>query len=94
MLERYPDLAQDMPRNQNGGSTDGTLRCKTDLGLILDAIANDIENGGNDKTVEAVNFYLAPSNELNHIRLQVFQSVYAHERLGYYAKQAITGDLT
>ena len=26
--------------------------------------------------------------------MQVWQSVYAHERLGYYAKQAITGDLT
>ena len=94
MLDRYPALAQDMPRNQNGGSTDGTVRCKTDLGLILDAIAFDIENGGNDKTVEAVNFYVAPSGALNHIRLQVWQSVYAHERLGYYAKQAITGDLT
>ena len=51
MLDRYPALAQDMPRNQNGGSTDGTVRCKTDLGLILD-IAFDIENGGNDKTVK------------------------------------------
>jgi len=94
MLQRYPDLAQDMPRNQNGGSTDGTLRCKTDLGLILDGIADDIENGGNEKTVQAANFYIGSSGELLHIRLQVFQSVYAHERLGYYAKQAITGDLT
>ena len=94
MLQRYPDLAQDMPRNENGGSTDGTLRCKTDLGLILDGIANDIEFGGNFKTIEAANFYLNQNNELLHIRLQVFQSVYAHERLGYYAKQAITGDLT
>ena len=94
MLQRYPDLAQDMPRNESGGSTDGTLRCKTDLGLILDGIANDIEFGGNFKTIEAANFYLNQNNELLHIRLQVFQSVYAHERLGYYAKQAITGDLT
>ena len=31
MIARYPDLAQDMPRNENGGSTDGTIRCKTDL---------------------------------------------------------------
>ena len=43
MLARYPALAQDMPRNQNGGSTDGTLRCKTDLGLILDGLADDVE---------------------------------------------------
>ena len=44
MFQQYPDLAQDMPRNQNGGSTDGTLRCKTDLGLILDGFIDD-ENG-------------------------------------------------
>ncbi|BCV01318.1 MAG: hypothetical protein CM15mV41_1290 [Caudoviricetes sp.] len=55
MIALYPDLAQDMPRNQGGGSTDGTLRCKTDLGQILDAIANDIEEGGNKNTVTAGN---------------------------------------
>ena len=94
MLQRYPDLAQDMPRNQGGGSTDGTVRCKTDLGQILDGIADDIESGGNEKTVQAANFYLGNNDILLHIRLQVFQSVYAHERLAFYAKQAITGDLT
>ena len=94
MLARYPDLALDMPRNANGTSTDGTLRCKTDLGLIVDAIANDIEDGGNEKSVEAANFYLGNNNELLHIRLQVWQSIYAHDRIGVYVKQAITGDLT
>ena len=94
MITRYPDLAQDMPRNQNGGSTDGTVRCKTDLGQILDGMADDIENGGNEKTVQAAKFYLGNNDILLHIRLQVFQSVYAHERLVHYAKQAITGDLT
>ena len=93
MLQRYPELAQDMPRNQGGGSTDGTIRCKTDLGLFLDAIANDIENGGNLETVTGTGFYINNQGGLRYIRLQVFQSVYAHERLGYYAKQAITGDL-
>ena len=94
MLQRYPALAQDMPRNQNGGSTDGTLRCKTDLGLILDGIAKDIEQGGNLETTTAAKFYVGASGELLHIRLQVWQSVYAHERLAFYTKQAITGDLT
>ena len=55
MLDRYPDLAQDMPRNQNGGSRMEQLRCKTDLGLILDAIAFDIENGGNDRPFKQQN---------------------------------------
>ncbi|AOO10673.1 hypothetical protein RW060613_085 [Synechococcus phage S-RIM8] len=92
LIQRYPDLALDMPRNEDG-SGDGTDRCKVDLGLILDAIANDIEIGGNLKTVTASKFYIGANNRLLHIRLQIWQSVYAHTRLAYYAKQAITGDL-
>ena len=38
-------------------------------------------------------FYLGNNDELIHIRLQVWQSAYAHQRLAYYSKQAITGDL-
>ena len=94
MLQRYPDLALSMPRNANGTSTDGTLRCKTDLGLILDGLADDLDDGGNLETITAAKFYIGASGELQHIRLQVWQSVYAHERLGFYAKQAVTGDLT
>ncbi|BCV01317.1 MAG: hypothetical protein CM15mV41_1280 [Caudoviricetes sp.] len=37
--------------------------------------------------------YVGGNGELQHIRLQAFQSIYAHDRLGFYAKQAITGDL-
>ena len=92
MIARYPDLNLDMPRNGDGSGA-GTLRCKTDLSLILDGLADDIEDGGNKNTVAAGNFYLGVNDELLHIRLQVFQSVYAHERLAFYAKQAITGDL-
>jgi hypothetical protein len=92
MIARYPDLNLDMPRNADGSGA-GTLRCKTDLSLILDGIIDDIRDGGNRNTIQAGNFYLGINGELLHIRLQVFQSVYAHERLAYYAKQAITGDL-
>ena len=94
MLARYPDLANSMPRNADGTSTAGTERCKQDLGLILDDIAKDIEFGGNLNVSTTSRFYIGNNNELQHIRLQVWQSVYAHERLGYYAKQAINGDLT
>jgi hypothetical protein len=92
LLTRYPDLAIDMPRNESGDGS-GTLRCKTDLTLILNEIVKDIENGGNANTVQAAKFYLGENDELIHIRLQVFQSVYAHKRLGFYMKQAINGDL-
>ena len=69
-------------------------RCKTDLGLILDAIASDIEFGGNFNLVEGVKTYLGQNDVILHVRLQLLQSAYAHERLAFYAKQAITGDLT
>ena len=54
---------------------------KTDLGQILDGIADDIESGGNEGTVQAANFYLG--NNASPHSTQVFQSVYAHERLAF-----------
>ena len=92
MLARYPDLALDMPRNTDGSGA-GTLRCQQDIGLIIDAIANDLESGGNRNIVTGAKFYIGQSGELQHIRLQVFQSVYAHDRVGHYVKQCVTGDL-
>ena len=93
LIQRYPDLALDMPRNGDGSGS-GTARCKTDLSLILDNIAKDIESGGNENTIRAIESYLGINDEIQHIRLQLLQSLYAHTRLGYYMKQAITGDLT
>ena len=93
MIARYPELTLGMPRNADGSGA-GTLRCKTDLGIILDAIANDIEDGGNYNTLIAVKNYLGTNDEIQHVRLQLLQSLYAHNRLGFYAKQSVTGDLT
>ena len=93
MLQKYPDLATEMPRNTDG-STDGTLRCKTDLTILVGEILKDVRNGGNEFTVQAVKQYLGANDIILHVREQLFQSVYAHERLGFYMKQAITGDLT
>ena len=92
MISRYPDLNLTMPRNTDGSGA-GTLRCKTDLGLLLDALAKDLEFGGNKNSLTGAKFYVGVNNRLQHIRLQVWQSAYAHDRLGYYAKQAINGDL-
>ena len=93
MLTLYPDLVTEMPRNV-AGSTDGTLQCKTDLTLLLEQFCKDIEDGGNLNSTNVAKFYLGTNDVLLHIRLQVFQSIYAHNRLAYYMKQAILGDLT
>ena len=66
MIQRYPDLSNDMPRNGDGTGA-GTLRCKTDMALIVDSIAKDIEFGGNKNTVRAAKFYVDNKNELQHI---------------------------
>ena len=93
LLTRYPDLASEMPRNDvTAGS--GTLRCQQDLTLIVQELVKDIENGGNAFTVQVAKQYLDSNNEIRHIRLQVWQSQYAHDRLAYYMKQAIRGELT
>jgi hypothetical protein len=92
LIDRYPDLALDMPRNESGTGS-GTARCKTDLGLILDNLAKDIEVGGNFNTITAIKSYLGANDEIIYIRLQLLQSLYAHTRLGYYMKQAINGNL-
>ena len=81
-----------MPRNV-GGSDAGTLQCKTDLSLILEEFCKDLEDGGNFNTTNVAQFYLGTDNVLLHVRLQVFQSIYAHLRLAHYMKQAVTGDL-
>ena len=93
MLARYPDLALDMPRNFDGSGA-GTLQCKTDLALILQEFIKDLRDGGNFNTVNVAKRYLGTNDILLHIRLQVFQSAYAHERLAFYMKQAVNGDLT
>ena len=64
------------------------------MALIVGELAKDLEFGGNTNVVTTAKFYLNSNNELLHIRKQVWQSVYAHDRLAYYAKQAINGDLT
>ena len=94
LITRYPDLATEMPRNENGSGDAGTLRCKTDMALILAEVAKDLEYGGNSNTVTVSKFYVNTTGELQHIRKQVWQSVFAHDRLAVYAKQAINGDLT
>ena len=58
LITRYPDLATEMPRNENG-SGDGTLRCKTDMALILAEVAKDLEYGGNSNAIAVSRFMLA-----------------------------------
>ena len=92
LLAYYPNLVTEMPRNTDG-SGNGTSRCKTDLTLLTAAMVKDLRFGGNFYTTEAAKFYLGQNDEIIHIRLQLYGSLYAHEQLGEMMKLAITGDL-
>jgi len=92
MLARYPVLLTEMPRNQDGSGA-GTNRCKTDLTILLGALVKDLRFGGNRFTTEATKNYLGVNDEIRHIRLQLWGSLYAHDQLGEMSKLAITGDL-
>ena len=92
MINRYPHLALSMPRNEDGSGS-GTLRCKTDLGLILDAVANDIEEGENLNLLTGLSLYFGLMMKSYVRRAVGEEGCYAHEELAFYAKQAVTGDL-
>lgn len=91
LKNRYPDLEipGDGPNN-----LDGTNRCKLDLSLLLDAVAEDLENGGNYNSVTAAKFYINSDGGLNYIRLQALQSLYAHTQMSLLCQSAIDGTLS
>lgn len=91
LKNRYPDL--DIP-GDNSNSLDGTNRCKLDLSLLLNAVAEDLENGGNYNTVTAAKFYIDANGGLNFIRLQALQSLYAHTQMSLLCQSAIDGSLS
>ena len=91
MKDLYPDLI--IPGDETGGN-DGTSRCKLDLSLLLDAVATDLEYGGNYNTLGAGRFYLDENSGLRFITLQVLQSVYAHTQMNLLCQQAVDGTLS
>ena len=93
MLAEYPSLTQLMPRNNGGLSDAGTTRCRTDLVQIANAVADDLEVGGNEKTIQAVKFYIDSNGGILHVRLQLLQSLFAHEQIKELCKDAIDGTL-
>ena len=94
MLAEYPGLSQEIPRNQGGGSDAGTTRCRTDLILIANAVIDDIATGGNLNTIQAVKFYIDANGGIQHIRLQLLFSLFAHEQLNLLMQDAVDGTLT
>jgi hypothetical protein len=91
LKNRYSDL--NIP-GDTSVSLDGTNRCKLDLSLLLNAVADDLEDGGNYNSVTAAKFYLDSNGGLNYIRLQALQSLYAHTQMSLLCQDAVSGDLS
>jgi len=91
LKNRYPDL--EIP-GDTSISLDGTNRCKLDLSLLLNAVAEDLENGGNYNSVTAAKFYLDSNGGLEYIRLQALQSLYTHTQMSLLCQSAIDGTLS
>lgn len=91
MKDLYSDLV--IP-GDTSVSSDGTNRCKLDLSLLLDAVAEDLENGGNYNSVTAARYYLDANGGLRFIRLQALQSLYAHTQMSELCQDAVIGNLS
>ncbi len=91
MKNLYSDLV--IPGDEDG-TNDGTSRCKLDLNLLLQAVADDIEKGGNYNTLTGARFYIDENGGLRYITKQVLQSLYAHEQMNLLCQQAVIGELS
>ena len=91
LKSRYPLLV--MPGDE-AGSQDGTNICARDSGYIVDAIINDLTNGGNYNTVYTAKYYLEKSGALRFIGGELLQSVYAYQKLGEIINSILLDTIT
>ncbi len=91
LKNKYPLLV--IPGDEAGGS-DGTNICARDSAYIVDAIINDLLNGGNYQTVYTAKFYLEGSGALKFIGGELLQSVYAYQKLGEIINDILSDTIT
>ena len=81
-----------LPRLNSGSFDVGSSVCYRDLGLIVNAVASDLEVGGNANIIEAAYSYFSGST-LTHIDGEQQQSVVAFNKARDMMKLAITNQL-
>ena len=71
-------------------------KCKRDIGFIIDAIADDLYDGGNSHIIDATRAYFDNSGALitNGVLGEQTQSIFAFNRARDWAKKAISNLLT
>ena len=78
------------------GGTGANEKCKRDIGYIVDAIADDLYDGGNAHMIEATKAYFDSNGALitNGVLGEQTQSIFAFNRARDWAKKAISNLLT
>ena len=89
--ESYADTTRTFGTTFINAITDGEEKCKRDIGLIVDAIAEDLRDGGNANIIAATRTYFdgAGSPLTNGLAGEEQYSVYAFNRARDYCKKAI-----
>jgi hypothetical protein len=81
------------PGSYNLGVTT-SLKCRRDLGYLLDAVSTDVFTGGNKYSRDFTKFYFDNVGSATTALLgEEAESVYAFKSLGEYAKKAVTNQL-
>jgi hypothetical protein len=97
MVAQYPSST--IPGNTQAGNQvggDGTIKCKRDIGYIVDAVANDLYSGGNSNIVDATKAYFDGAGVpiSNGLVGETVQSAFAFGKARDYMKQALTNNLS
>ena len=89
--ESYADTTRTFGTTFINAITNGEEKCKRDIGLIVDAIAEDLRDGGNSNIIAATRTYFdgAGSPLTNGLAGEEQYSVYAFNRARDYCKKAI-----
>jgi len=78
-----------------GESTAGSTKCKRDIGIIVSAVANDLNFGGNEYTIANLKEYFSGNALLtNGLAGEITASIAAFNAARDLCKQAITNQLT
>ena len=89
--ESFADTTRTFGTTFINAITNGEEKCKRDIGLIVDAIAEDLRDGGNSNIIAATRTYFdgAGSPLTNGLAGEEQYSVYAFNRARDYCKKAI-----
>ena len=89
--ESYADTTRTFGTTFINAISNGEEKCKRDIGLIVDAIAEDLRDGGNANIIAATRTYFdgAGSPLTNGLAGEEQYSVYAFNRARDYCKKAI-----